>query len=66
LCAYCKHRMGTAAHGSRYAKKLRTLGQVTALLIDDWAMTPLTDSERRAFQEICDERYLRKATLLTS
>ena len=53
------------ADGS-YGKKLRTLGQVDVLIVDDWAMAPLTDVERRAFLEICDERYLTKATLLTS
>lgn len=53
------------ADGS-YAKKLRILGQVDALIVDDWAMAPLSDTERRAFLEICDERYLTKATLLTS
>ena len=53
------------ADGS-YAKKLRALGQVDALIVDDWAMAPLADAERRAFLEICDERYQNKATLLTS
>jgi DNA replication protein DnaC len=53
------------ADGS-YAKKLRALGQVDALIVDDWAMSPLADAERRAFLEICDERYQTKATLLTS
>ena len=53
------------ADGS-YAKKLRMLGQVDALIVDDWAMMPLADAERRAFLEICDERYQSKATLLTS
>jgi DNA replication protein DnaC len=53
------------ADGS-YAKKLRTLGQVDVLIVDDWAMAPLADAERRAFLEICDQRYQTKATLLTS
>jgi DNA replication protein DnaC len=53
------------ADGS-YSKKLRALGQVDALIVDDWAMAPLADTERRAFLEICDERYLTKSTLLTS
>ena len=53
------------ADGS-YAKKLRALGQVDALIVDDWAMAPLADAERRAFLEICDERYQTRATLLTS
>ena len=53
------------ADGS-YMKKLRAPGQVDALIVDDWAMAPLADSERRAFLEICDERYQTRATLLTS
>jgi len=53
------------ADGS-YAKKLRALGQVDALIVDEWAMAPLADAERRAFLEICDERYQSRATLLTS
>ena len=53
------------ADGS-YAKKLRALGQVDALIVDDWAMAPMAEAERRAFLEICDERYLTRSTLLTS
>ena len=53
------------ADGS-YAKRLRALGQVDVLIVDDWAMAPLTDAERRAFLEICDERYMTRSTLLTS
>ncbi|HEY7389554.1 MAG TPA: IS21-like element helper ATPase IstB [Bryobacteraceae bacterium] len=53
------------ADGS-YAKKLRTLGQVDVLIVDDWAMAPMAEAERRSFLEICDERYLTKSMLLTS
>jgi DNA replication protein DnaC len=53
------------ADGS-YAQKLRALGQVDTLIVDDWAMAPLNDTERRAFLEICDARYLTRSTLLTS
>ena len=53
------------ADGS-YAKKLRALSQVDVLIVDEWAMAPLADAERRAFLEICDERYQTGATLLTS
>lgn len=53
------------ADGS-YARKLRALGQADVLLVDDWAMAPMAEAERRAFLEICDERYLTKSTLLTS
>ena len=53
------------ADGS-YAKRLRALGQVDVLIVDDWAMAPMAELERRAFLEICDERYLTRSTLLTS
>jgi DNA replication protein DnaC len=53
------------ADGS-YAKRLRALGQVDVLIVDDWAMAPLAEAERRSFLEICDERYLTRSTMLTS
>jgi len=53
------------ADGS-YAKKLRALGQVDVLIVDDWAMAPMAETERRAFLEIFDERYQTRSTLLTS
>ena len=36
------------ADGS-YAKRLRALGQVDVLIVDDWAMAPLTDSGTAGF-----------------
>ena len=36
------------------------------LLVDDWAMAPLADTERRDFLEICEDRYQLRSTLLTS
>ncbi len=45
------------ADGS-YAKRLRALGQTDVLIVDDWAMAPMAEGERRAFLEICDERFL--------
>jgi DNA replication protein DnaC len=53
------------ADGS-YGKRLRSMGQVDVLIVDDWAMAPLADAERRAFLEICDVRYQSRSTLLTS
>ena len=53
------------ADGS-YGKRLRAMGQVDVLIVDDWAMAPLADAERRAFLEICDVRYQSRSTLLTS
>jgi DNA replication protein DnaC len=36
------------------------------LLLDDFAMTPLKEQERRDLPEICDDRYQRRSTILTS
>jgi DNA replication protein DnaC len=49
-----------------YGRRLREFSRVDVLIVDDWAMTPLDDSARRAFLEICDERYQNRSTMLTS
>jgi len=45
---------------------LTRLARIDVLLVDDWAMAPLTDAERRDFLEICEDRYQRRSTILTS
>ena len=53
------------ADGS-HSKQLYQLGRVDVLIIDDWAMAPMTEAERRDVLEICDARYQTHSTLLTS
>ena len=38
----------------------------TSSCLDDFAMAPLKDAERRDFLEICDDRYQRRSMILTS
>ena len=45
---------------------LAKLGRLDVLVIDDWAMAPLTENERRDFWEICEDRYQQRSTILTS
>src|SRR3954452_4176283 len=45
---------------------LARLSRIDILLLDDFAMAPLKDSERRDFLEICDDRYQRRSIILTS
>jgi len=45
---------------------LETLARTDVLLVDDFAMAPLGEQERRDFLEICDDRYGRRSTVLTS
>jgi DNA replication protein DnaC len=40
--------------------------RIDVLLLDDFAMAPLKDTERRDLLEICDDRYQRRSTILTS
>jgi len=40
--------------------------RLDVLVVDDWAMAPLADTERRDFLEICEDRYQRHSTILTS
>ncbi len=45
---------------------LKQVARVDVLVVDDWAMHAMSDSERRDFLEICEERYERRSTVLTS
>ncbi len=45
---------------------LETMARTEVLVVDDFAMAPLCDDERRSFLEICDDRYGRRSTVLTS
>lgn len=53
------------ADGS-FGRLLETLARTDVLLVDDFAMAPLSEQERRDFLEICDDRYGRRSTVLTS
>jgi DNA replication protein DnaC len=45
---------------------LARLSRIDVLVIDDWAMAPLNETERRDFWEICEDRYQTRSTILTS
>ena len=45
---------------------LARLARLDVLVVDDWAMAPLADIERRDFLEICEDRYQARSTVLTS
>lgn len=53
------------ADGSLHSLLAR-LAKIDVLLVDDWAMAPLADAERRDFLEICEDRYQVRSTILTS
>lgn len=44
----------------------RKIARTDVLVVDDWAMHPMSETERRDFLEICEDRYERRSTVLTS
>jgi DNA replication protein DnaC len=57
---------GAARRKPSAARKLARLGRIDVLVIDDWAMAPLNENERREVWEICEDRYQTRSTILTS
>jgi len=53
------------ADGS-FGRLLRHLAHIDVLIIDDFAMAPMSEAERRDLLEICDDRYGLCSTILTS
>ena len=45
---------------------LARVARLDLLVVDDWAMAPLADTERRDFLEICEDRYQIRSMILTS
>ena len=45
---------------------LARLSRIDVLVVDDWAMAPLTENERRDFWEICEDRYQARSFVLVS
>jgi len=58
--------LGIGRGDGRYAKLLDALARVDLLLLDDWAMAPLSDEQRRDLFEILEDRYGRKSTIVAS
>jgi DNA replication protein DnaC len=45
---------------------LSRLSRIDVLVIDDWAMAPVSEPERRDLREICEDRYQVRSAILTS
>ena len=53
------------ADGS-FRNLLARLSRIDGLVVDDWAVAPLSEPERRDFWEICEDRYQVRSLILTS
>ena len=50
----------------RFSKLLTSLSKIDVLILDDWGMAPFNKENRRDFLEIFEDRYDRRATIITS
>jgi DNA replication protein DnaC len=53
------------ADGS-YPRVLAKIARADVLVLDDWAIAPITDSERRDLLEVLEDRYGTRSTIVTS
>jgi DNA replication protein DnaC len=58
--------LGLARADGSLRHLLARLSRIDVLVIDDWAMAPLSEAERREIGEICEDRYQTRSTILTS
>ncbi|MCW7552966.1 IS21-like element helper ATPase IstB [Endozoicomonas gorgoniicola] len=58
--------LNLARADGRYVKLMAALAKTDLLLLDDWGLSPLTESQRRDLLEIVEDRHNVKSTLVTS
>ena len=60
------HDLAVARGDGSYGRALARLAKTELLVLDDFALTPLKDQERRDLLEILEDRHERASTLVTS
>ena len=58
--------LAAARADGTHARRLAALARTDLLVLDDWAMAPLNDPQRRDLFEILDDRYDRHSTLVAA
>lgn len=60
------HDLALAKADGRYHKLLAALAKKDLIIVDDFALAPLTDEQRRDLLEIVEDRYDRRSTVIAS
>lgn len=60
------HDLSLSKADGTYLNKLKALSRKDLLVIDDFALAPLTDEQRRDLLEIMEDRYNRRSTIVIS
>ncbi|MBO9484244.1 IS21-like element helper ATPase IstB [Salinisphaera sp. G21_0] len=58
--------LSLARADGRYLKIMTTVAKTDLLLLDDWGLAPLNESQRRDLLELFEDRHNLKSTLITS
>lgn len=58
--------LSVAKGDGRYGKLMVALAKTDVLILDDWALAPLDDENRRDILELLEDRHDRRATVVTS
>lgn len=58
--------LSIAKADGRYKRLLAAIGKKDVLVLDDFALSPTTDEQRRDLLEIVEQRYDARSTILTS
>jgi DNA replication protein DnaC len=58
--------MGLARADGTYTRVLTKFARIDVLVIDDWALTPIRESERTDLLELLEDRYALRSTIMTS
>ncbi len=60
------HDLAIARADGQYLRMLSNISRKDLLVIDDFALAPLTDEQRRDLLEIAEDRYNRRSTIVIS
>jgi DNA replication protein DnaC len=60
------HELGVARGDGSYTMVLARLAKIDVLVLDDFLVTPLKDTERRDLLEVLEDRYGRTSTVITT
>ena len=64
--AFAFEDLAVARADGRYPRLLASLAKVRLLILDDWAITPMTADQRRDLLEVVEDRCGRASTLVAS
>ena len=60
------HHLSVARADGSYASELGRLSRFDVLVLDDFLIAPMKDTERRDLLEVLEDRYERTSTVITS